>query len=200
MHLQKLAKQHPWLKKVARYDIQILWDAPDGVLKSKHNRRNAGQIPPAMVRTLIGLMDGGVQDKAGDVQVRLRLEHHVVSVAVRSSPRFGLGSFMTFPLDTTTTSCARQTVEVWKEPCPKVLPRKSARLTPVITKVAEKEVLTCTRGTVDWVGWGQGTLVMSKTETSGRQICTTWMDTGYAYDSPTELVLFELLEDCHGRR
>ncbi|KAJ8111622.1 hypothetical protein OPT61_g5829 [Boeremia exigua] len=43
-HLHKLAKQHPWLNKVANYDIQILWDAPDGVLKSKHNRRSAGQV------------------------------------------------------------------------------------------------------------------------------------------------------------
>ncbi|KAF1934293.1 uncharacterized protein M421DRAFT_117842 [Didymella exigua CBS 183.55] len=200
VHLQKLAKQYPWLKKVARYDIQILWDAPDGVLKSKHNRRNAGQIPHAMVRTLTGLMDEGVRGKTGDVQIRLRLEHHVAGMAVRSSPRFGLGSFMTLPLDVTSIDCARQTLEVWKEPCPKVLPRKSARLTPVVTKAAEKEVLKCSRGTVDWVGWGQGTLVMSKTEELGKQTCTTWMDTGYAYDSPTELMLFELLEDCHGRR
>jgi hypothetical protein len=26
------------------------------------------------------------------------------------------------------------------------------------------------------------------------------MDTDIAYDSPTELMLFELLEDCQGRR
>lgn len=199
-HLQKLAKQHPWLRKVTEYDIQLLWDAPDGILKSKHNRRSAGQIPHAMVRTLTGLMDQGVREKTGDIQVRLRLEHHVAGVAVRSSPRFGLGSFMTLPPDSTALSCARQTLEVWKEPCPKVLPRKSARLTPVVTKVAEKELLTCTNGTIDWVSCGQGTLVMSKTEESGRQTCTTWMDTGIAYDSPTELMLFELLEDCHGRR
>ncbi|KAJ4340097.1 hypothetical protein N0V87_002717 [Didymella glomerata] len=199
-HLQKLAKQHPWLKKVTKYDIQILWDAPDGVLKSKHNRRSAGQIPHAMVWTLTGLMDEGVRKKAGDVQVRLRLEHHVAGVVVRSSPRFGLGSFMTLLPEVTALKCARQTLEVWKEPCPKILPRKSARLTPVVMKVAEKELLNCANGTVDWVGWGPGTLVMSKTEELGKQTCTTWMDTDIAYDSPTELMLFELLEDCQGRR
>lgn len=199
-HLQKLAKQHPWLRKVAKYDIHILWDAPDGVLKSKHNRRSAGQIPHAMVRTLTRLMDGDVRSKVGDVQVRLRLEHHVAGVAVRSSPRFGLGSFMALPPDATALDCARQTLEVWKELCPKVLPRKSARLTPIVTKLAEKELLKCEDGAVDWIGWGQGTLVMSKTVMLGKQTCTTWMDTGYAYDSPTELMLFELLEDCHGRR
>ncbi|KAJ4413240.1 hypothetical protein N0V91_000214 [Didymella pomorum] len=199
-HLQKLAKQHPWLKKVTRYDVQILWDAPDGILKSKHNRRSAGQIPHAMVRTLTGLMGDGVRAKAGDVQVRLRLEHHVAGVAVRSSPRFGLGSFMTLLPGVTALKCARQTLEVWKEPCPNILPRKSARLTPVVTKVAEKELLNCANRSVDWIGWGQGTLVMSKTEESGTRTCTTWMDMGIAYDSPTELMLFELLEDCQGRR
>ncbi|KAF3040346.1 hypothetical protein E8E12_009098 [Didymella heteroderae] len=198
-HLQKLAKQHPWLRKVTKYDIQILWDAPDGVLKSKHNRRSAGQIPHAMVRTLTGLMDEGVRERIGDIQVRLRLEHHVAGVAVRS-PRFGLGSFMKLPPDATALPCARQTLQVWKEPCPKILPRKSARLTPVVTKSAEKELLKCSGRTVDWVGLGQGTLVTSKTEEMGEQICTTWMDTGIAYDSPTELMLFELLEDCQGRR
>lgn len=199
-HMQKLAKQHPWLKKVTKYDIQILWDAPDGVLRSKHNRRSTGQIPHAMVRTLTGLMDQKTREKAGDIQVRLRLAHHVAGVAVRSSPRFGLGSFMTLPPQMTALKCARQTLEVWKEPCPKILPRKSARLTPVVTKVAEKELLRCENGTVAWVGWGHGTLIVSKTEESGRQTCTTWMDTGIAYDSPTELMLFELLEDCQGRR
>lgn len=199
-HLHKLAKLYPWLRKVTNYDIQILWDAPDGVLKSKNNRRSAGQIPHAMVRTLTALMDGGVREKTGDIQVILRLEHHVAGVAVRSSPRFGLGNFMELPPEATTFRCARQKLEVWKEPCPKVLPRKSARLTPVVARFTEKELLSCAHGAVDWVRWGPGTLVVSKTEDLGRQTCTTWMDTGIAYDSPTELMLFELLEDCQGRR
>jgi hypothetical protein len=197
-HLHKLAKQHPWLKKVVKYDIQILWDAPDGVLKSKHNRRTAGQIPRAMVQTLTCLMDGDVRRKHGDVAVKLRLEHHVAGVAVRSAPRFGLGSFMT--LSASELDCQTQTVEVWKEPCPRILPRKSARLTPVVTKPAEKELLKSENGRIIWADWGQGTLVMKKSTTLEKQTCTTFMDMGIAYDSPTELMLFELLEDCHGRR
>ena len=199
-HLHKLAKQHPWLKKVAKYDIQILWDAPDGVLKSKHNRRSAGQIPRAMVQTLTGLMDEDVRRKLGHVQVRLRLEHHVAGLTVRSTPRFGLGSFMSPSPDTTEVRCARHTLEVWKEPCPKILPRKSARLTPVVTKPEEKELLRSQEGSVNWVDRGQGTLVIRKTALGEDQACTTFMDTRIAYDSPTELMLFELLEDCHGRR
>lgn len=198
-HLHKLAKQHPWLRKVAKYEIQILWDAPDGVLKSKHNRRNAGQIPRAMVRTLTGLMDGDVKKKRGDVTAKLRLEHHVAGVAIRSAPRFGLGSFMT--LSMSDLECRSQTTEVWKEPCPRTLPRKSARLTPVV-KHEEKELLTFEKdkGRLEWVDRGQGTLVMIDTAALGQRRSATFMDTGVAYDSPTELMLFELLEDCCGRR
>ena len=199
-HLQKLAKQHPWLHKVVKYDIQILWDAPDGVLKSKHNRRNAGQIPRAMVHTLTGLMDGDGRRKRSDVQVKLRLEHHVAGSAVRSTPRFGLGSFTSLPAPGTAAEYARQTIEVWKEPCPKVLPRKSARLTPVVTKPEEKELLKGKDGPVEWLDWSQGTLVMRKIVVGGQQTSTSFMDSCLAYDSPTELMLFELLEDCYGRR
>lgn len=199
-HLHKLAKQHPWLKKVASYDIQILWDAPDGVLKSKHNRRSAGLIPRDMVQTLTGLMDADVRRKVGDVRVKLRLEHHVAGVAVRSTPRFGLGCFMALPPAGTASGCARQTLEVWKEPCPRILPRKSARLTPVVTKPEEKELLRVREGRVDWFDRGQGTLVMRTTAIGELRTCKSFMDTGIAYDSPTELMLFELLEDCRGRR
>lgn len=199
-HLQKLAKQHPWLNKVAKYDIQIMWDAPDGVLKSKNNRRSAGQIPRAMVQTLTGLMDGDVRRKHSDVQIRLRLEHHVAGVAARSSPRFGLGSFTSMSNDGNALQYARQTIEVWKEPCPKVLPRKSARLTPVVTKPEEKTLLRSENGKVDWIESGQGTLVMRKVTVGEKQTYTGFNELGIAYDSPTELMLFELLEDCHGRR
>ncbi len=94
---------------------------------------------------------------------------------------------------------SRQTREVLKEPCPKVLPRKSARLTPLV-KPVEKELLVFENGHVKWVDRGQGTLVM-KTAAHGAQTSfATFMDTGIAYDSPTEFMLMELLEDCYGRR
>ncbi|KAH6620226.1 hypothetical protein C7974DRAFT_228151 [Boeremia exigua] len=199
-HLHKLAKLHPWLHKVAKYDVQVLWDAPDGVLKSKHNRRSAGQIPRAMVRTLTALMDADVRRKWGDVQVRLRLEHHVAGVAIRSSPRFGLGGFLSLSSDAAELGWAQHTLEVWKEPCPRVLPRKSARLTPVVTKPEEKELLASRGDKVEWMDRGQGTLVMRKTTVGEKRTCASFMDTGIAYHSPTELMLFELLEDCYGRR
>jgi hypothetical protein len=197
-HLHKLAKQHPWLRKVAKYDIQILWDAPDGVLKSKNNRRTAGQIPRNMTRTLTALMEDGIRKKHGDISVKLRLEHHVAGVAIRSNPRFGLGSF--FRLREANAEIARYTTEVWKEPCPRVLPRKSARLTPVVTKPEEKELLRSEHGCVQWMDRGQGTLVMKKSAVLEQRTCANFMDTGIAYDSPTEFMLMELLEDCYGRR
>ncbi|KAF9698741.1 hypothetical protein EKO04_003014 [Ascochyta lentis] len=195
-HLQKLAKQHLWLKKVAKYDIQILWDAPDGVLKSKNNRRTAGQIPRAMTRTLTTLMDEDARKKQGNVSVKLRLEHHVAGVAIRSAPRFGLGSFMALATD---FGCRSQTREIWKESCPRILPRKSARLTPVV-KYEEKELLKFEHGRVAWIDRGQGTLLMKKIAISEKTTCASFMDTGIAYDSPTEFMLLELLEDCYGRR
>lgn len=199
-HLQKLAKQHPWLHKVRKYDIQILWDAPDGVLKSKHNRRSAGQIPQAMVRTLTCLMDADVRRKWSDITVKLRLEHHVAGTAVRSTPRFGLGSFTSLPDADMAAGRTQYTIEVWKEPCPKVLPRKSARLTPVVTKPEEKELLKGKERNAEWLDWNQGTLIMRKVAVGAEQTSTSFMDSHVAYDSPTELMLFELLEDCHGRR
>lgn len=197
-HLHKLAKQHPWLKKVAKYNIQILWDAPDGVLRSKNNKRTTGQIPWNMTRTLTALLEEDNRRKCGDVSVRLRLEHHVAGVAIRSSPRFGLRDFMATP--GTDLGFHRQTMEVRKESCPRILPRKSARLTPVATEPERKEMLKSEHGRVSWVDRGQGTLVMKKTDALGQKTCVTFMDTGIAYDSPTEYMLLELLEDCHGRR
>lgn len=196
-HLQKLAKQHPWLRKVAKYEIQILWDAPDGVLKSKNNRRTAGQIPRAMTRTLTALMDGDARKKHGNVSVKLRLEHHVAGVAIRSAPRFGLGSFTA--LTSADLVFRSQAMEIWKEPCPRILPRKSARLTPVV-KHEEKELLKSENGRVIWIDKGQGTLVMKKVVVAENSTCASFMDTGIAYDSPTEFMLLELLEDCYGRR
>lgn len=195
-HLQKLAKQYPWLRKVVKYEIQILWDAPDGVLKSKNNRRTAGQIPRAIIRTLTALMDEDARRKHGDISVKLRLEHHVAGVAIRSAPRFGLGSFMAACMD---SGCLSQTTEIWKEPCPRILPRKSARLTPVV-KHEEKEILKSEDGHLTWMDKGQATLVMKKVSVAGHTKCASFMDTGIAYDSPTEFMLLELLEDCHGRR
>ena len=71
---------------------------------------------------------------------------------------------------------------------------------PVVTKPDEKELLRSNDGRVDWIERGQGTLVMRKIAVGEKQTYTSFNELGIAYDSPTELMLFELLEDCHGRR
>jgi hypothetical protein len=51
-HLRKLAKLHPWLRKVPKYDVQVFWSPVDGVLKSRKNKRTAGQIAKNLATAL----------------------------------------------------------------------------------------------------------------------------------------------------
>ncbi|KAE8832026.1 hypothetical protein HRS9139_06268 [Pyrenophora teres f. teres] len=58
-HLNKLAKQHPWLRKVGSYHVKICWAPLDKPLRSKKGKRVAGCIPNAMVESLTKMMDEG---------------------------------------------------------------------------------------------------------------------------------------------
>jgi hypothetical protein len=162
-HLNKLAKLHPWLTKVVKYDIQILWAPIDGVLKSRKNKRVAGQIPRDMVKTLTCLLDKNLKRKRGAVNVRLRLEHRVAVETVFTGTKLGLAEFLSGK--NALAGFNRQTWEVYKESCSLPLRDKTgSRLQlPLHEKKNEKiHLLVVEEESVDWSGMVKGQLVMRK--------------------------------------
>jgi hypothetical protein len=165
-HLRKLAKLHPWLKKVAKYDIQILWSPLDGVLKSRKNKRTAGRILRDLVGTLTSLTDANVKKKRGDMNVKLRLTHDIALETVRSGTRFGLADFLS-PRE---NASRRQRLEVWKETHTRILQETGARFVQ-IAPVEKEEIglLEVDKGRIKWVD-GTGRLVMKKYIVNDRAI------------------------------
>ncbi|KAF1841565.1 uncharacterized protein K460DRAFT_291550 [Cucurbitaria berberidis CBS 394.84] len=200
IHLRKLAKQHPWLTKVAKYDIHILWGATDGSLKSRKNKRTTGQIPSEMVKTLMGLMDEDIKRKRGEVNVCLSLGHSLAVGNMLSSTKFGLPDFFsTLPnLD----GVKRLVKEVWKGSCLKTT--EKAPSFPLILAAPEVQedlgLLTVDKGLVNWVAQGKGHLVMRKTVVEGSELEVNIGDVRQAEGRGVDHVLKELLEECLGRR
>lgn len=168
MHLRKLGKLHPWLKKVARYNIQLLWDPVDGALKSKHNKRIAGHVPLDMAKTLTQLMDLEAKRKQGRVQLGLHLSHRFAVENAIAPCKFGLGAFLA---DKDRLQGFRGlTRDVWKAPCrftslasaPPTLPSSALRVVPLVTQ-QDEPLMTVDEGVVRWSACTQSRLVMRKT-------------------------------------
>tara|TARA_R110002003_G_scaffold1184_16_gene22706 strand:+ start:10673 stop:11590 length:918 start_codon:yes stop_codon:yes gene_type:complete len=190
-HLRKLAKLHPWLKKVAKYDIQILWSPLDGVLKSRKNKRTAGRILRDVVGTLTSLTDSEVKKRRGDVNVKLRLTHDVALETVRSGTRFGLADF----LAPTENASRRQKLEVWKEAHARMLPETGARFVQVVpVKKEEIGLLEVDKGRVKWVD-STGRLVMEKYMVNNKAVELITQGEGKA-DADIGYVVASLVGEC----
>ncbi|KAF1936543.1 hypothetical protein EJ02DRAFT_427428 [Clathrospora elynae] len=166
-HLRKLAKLHPWLKKVSKYDIQILWDSTDGVLKSKNNKRIAGQIPMAMVKTLTQLMEKDFKRKRGDVNVGLHLDHGYAVGNAMSLTKFGLGHFFSETASEIHGFSRKLTKDAKKSPYFNTLPPVSDWPLIAIPAVngEERRLLEVEKGgVVSWADSTRGLLVMRKTD------------------------------------
>ena len=193
-HLRKLVKAHPWLKKVATYDIQILWDAPDGALKSKNNKRVAGQIPLDMVKTLTQLMDAEVKRKRGEVRVGLHLDHRYAVGNAISPVKFGLDGFLLGEAQ----GCKMMVKEVRKAPYSYELSRQPLEGFLAIPTVSleEKLLLEVKEGMVNWSEWTNGQLVMKQIAGSVVQVG----DVEQGKDARPTFPLGHLLAECLGRR
>jgi hypothetical protein len=159
-HLRKLAKLHPWLEKVSKYNIQVLWCPIDGVVKSKKNKRTAGQIPRDMAATFMGLVDGNVKKKKGQLNMKLCIDHKIAVETVLSGTRFGFTDF--FP--SLGGGFKMQTIEVWKEAHLKSLETKTGSLllpNPPV-KHKEKSMIDVEKGLAMWTVGASGHLVMRK--------------------------------------
>lgn len=166
-HLRKLGKLHPWLKKVPKYNIQVLWDPVDGVLKSKNNKRIAGHVPLDMAKTLTQLMDPDVKRKQGCVQLGLHLNHKFAVENAMASCKLGLDVFLAN--ENRLLGFRALTREVWKAPCTFTslestlpnLPSSALRMVPLVAP-QDNPLMTVDEGVVRWSACTKGRLVMRK--------------------------------------
>jgi hypothetical protein len=193
-HLRKLAKMHPWLKKVAKFDVRVLWSPADGVMKGK---RMAGQIPSGILATLMGLVGPEVKRKKGELRVQLCLEHAVAVETVISGTRFGFAGFMTAATET----FKKETIEVWKEAHVKqrgVEP--GVRFLPLMTSHQEKRgVLNVEKGLVEWTIGLQGNSVMRKDLLDG-VVASVAIGNAQEKDGAVDHIVCTLLGECLGQR
>ncbi|KAF1958834.1 hypothetical protein CC80DRAFT_407988 [Byssothecium circinans] len=141
-HLKNLAKKYPWIKKVARYDVQILW-APVALPVRAKRKADVGEIAGRMVEVLSSLMDMEVKRKRGDVGVRLLVEDYVAVDYVFSSREMGLAKFF---VGEGGGEVKRRSRAVYLAP--------KAALGAVSRRLLEEE-----KGIVRWTGWTKGDLV-----------------------------------------
>ncbi|KAH7402796.1 hypothetical protein BKA66DRAFT_9560 [Pyrenochaeta sp. MPI-SDFR-AT-0127] len=200
MHLCKLAKQHPWLRKVAKYNIQIIWNSTDGALKSKRRKRTMGQIPKDMVRTLTVLMDENVKRRNGDINVRLYMEHNIAVENALSATKFGLADFFSTPNGL--GGCYRLTQEVWKQPRRKdsQLLRCSPKATTVQPTSEERIVLYTEKGLTNWATEKGGNMLIRQTLRANTELEITVGNLRLDGELGIDFVLMELVEESLGHR
>lgn len=151
-HLRKLARLHPWLTKVAKYDIQILWDPIDSTLKSKKHKKVAGQIPRDMVTTMTALVSGDLRRTKGNLSVDLHLAYSICKATELSRTPFGYAEFFNSQA-TEQQAFKSQKKEVWMEAPIKRLQSSEpvfGFLPNPIAKKEETNLLVVDKGYVKW--------------------------------------------------
>ncbi|KAF2132110.1 hypothetical protein P153DRAFT_184429 [Dothidotthia symphoricarpi CBS 119687] len=195
-HLKKLAKRYRWLEKVARYEVHVLWDAADGVLRSKGGKRTVGGVVRGMVRTVTGLKGGDVRGRRGDLRVCLRVEDWIAVERARSGVSLGLGDFLVEE-----QGWDGQRREVWMESrSEKINEAGCGEFVPVPSENREEKALLVAEGeSVDWMSLGKAKLVMRKDVEPGNSVEVTLGDTSDERGADTSVVLRALVEECMGR-
>jgi hypothetical protein len=194
-HLRKLAKLHPWLKKVAKYDVQIFWSPVDGVLKSRKNKRTAGRIARDLATALTALVSADVKGGKGELNLKLCLDHQFAAETVISGTRFGFDDFLSPGSDM--GSFRRQTREVWKEPYIRLVEEKTGARFLVISPAesGERSLVAVENNLVRWNIGVIGHLVMRKHLLDGR---VTGLVAGSEHekDSAADHIAISLLGEC----
>lgn len=196
-HLQKLAKLYPWLRKIARYDVQVLWNPVDGVMKSRKNTRTAGKIVNNITTTLTTVVDQEVKRKQGEISLKLCLDHGFAVETVISGTRFGFVDFLTSPaIDS--NGFRKQTREVWKEAAKPPESKTGSRLLPISpTKLEGTSVMEAERNSLKWTADTNGLLVMRKHLVDG-EVTYIEAETESEKDSPADYIALTLLGECFG--
>lgn len=194
-HLRKLAKLHPWLKKVAKYNIHFLWNPIDGVLKSRKNKRTAGQIPRDMATMLTTLLPGDIKRKRGELNVKLCLDHKIAVETALSKTRFG---FVDFFLSTGPGPDVfkKETREVWKEEHSQQVDQKTgAVLVPVPTPDSrDRGTMKAGARSAKWTVGVDGNLVMRKELVDG--MLASYVTSDCEQDAGPDYILYYLVGEC----
>jgi hypothetical protein len=199
-HLRKLAKQHPWLKKVAKYNIHFLWSPMDGVLKSKKNKRTAGRIVRDMAIALTTLLPSDIRRKRGELSMKLCLDHKNAVETAISNTGFGFADFF-LQTGSELNGFKKQTREVWKEAHTQQVDEKTGSILMPVPTTHPRERVTMEVGarSVEWsVGVG-GTLVMRKELVDGK-LTNLAVGNDREQDSTADNVLYTLLSECVDER
>lgn len=170
IHLQKLAKQHPWLAKVATYNIEILWSPLDGALKSRRNKRTAGQVVRNIVTILTSLVRDDVRKKKAKLLFSLHLDHAAAAQTVVSGTRFGFAEIFS-PLNS--LGFKEELKEAWKYVYAKPDEQKRVSgLVPLPTQdVAQKKFgMEIKSGVMIREGGKAGHLLMKKHVVDGKVV------------------------------
>jgi hypothetical protein len=184
-----------WLKKVVKYDVQILWSPVDGVLKSRKNKRTAGKMARDLAKALMALVGADVKGGKGELNLKLCLDHKFAAETVISGTRFGFDDFLAPGTDM--GSFRRQTREVWKEPYMKLVKEKTGARFLVIplAQSEERSLMAVENNLVKWNIGVLGHLVMRKQILDGR---VTGLVAGSEHekDSAADHIAISLLGEC----
>lgn len=201
-HLRKLAKQHPWLNKVAHYDVEIYWDAGDGILRGK-KKKTAGHISRDMARTLTLLMPEETKRKRGRVVVKLLLAHRIAVQHVLSSTNFGLGDFLA--PSAPGFSFHELTLEAWKTPHLVITQDKCGAPSPLSnlppSALLFEKVLASTPLPEDGAGSGRvyagnNKLLMKRIVHADQTTMVVRGDAQLELDTGPDYILDALIQDC----
>jgi hypothetical protein len=194
-HLRKLAKLYPWLKKVARYDVQVFWSPIDGVVKSRKNTRTAGKIARELTITLTTLVGQEVKKKRGEVNLKLCLDHAFAVETVISRTKFGFVDFLS-QLAVDSNGFRKQTREVWKEAAKPLEAKTGSRLLPIPAANPERSsVMAAERNSLKWTVGINGHLVVRKHLLDG-EVTYIEAETETEKDSPADYIALTLLGEC----
>jgi hypothetical protein len=194
-HLRKLVKLHPWLKKVAKYDVQVLWSPLDGVMKSRKKTRTAGQIVRDITATLTSLADERVKTKRGEINLKLCLDHAFAVETVISRTKFGFADVLTPPKDES-NGFRKQTRELWKEARKAPEVDTGSRFLPIPPMDSKQHgVIATRRDSVRWTVGTEGHSVIRKCLVEG-EVTFIEAETETEKDSPADYIALTLLGEC----
>ncbi|KAI8937988.1 hypothetical protein NX059_005664 [Plenodomus lindquistii] len=193
LHLRTLVKQHDWLRKVARYGIQIHWDASDGTLKGR-KKEGAGAIPRDMVKAFTTLMDDKVK-KNSNVKVKLLLAHRIAVEHVLCGTRFGLGLFLAQSVYDGLERCS---IEVWKTPNRVVLREEDVASVHALVVAKSGKMSTAEQILGRGDDTGAGHLLRMRTFRGHDVVEAIWGPTQIGFQNGPDYIISELMKDCQG--
>ncbi|KAF2255091.1 hypothetical protein BU26DRAFT_448327 [Trematosphaeria pertusa] len=193
-HLKNLVKKWPWLGKVVRYDVRIVWE-PTAWKRSKR-KKTVGAIAASMVEVLIGAMDGDLKRKRGVVKAGLHVRDFVAHDYVYHAQELGLKDFLAPKGDAVNTQV--------REVCiaPDGLGALGPKLPPHLRSLPdlneEKDLLVEEKGIVEWGLCMKGRLLLRREVELGKAAAKSETGECSGQGDPAERTYLVLMKECLG--